>query len=122
VREALVNLSAGKAFTASDVTLFANAMQATETSAGSGADNLERFAKQIAGLGVKVPAMELQLFGTTDKTMGHWRVVAGGTQFNPWPNDKGQSDQLPAAKGLAAGMSDGKGWVLRESLHVGGQK
>ncbi|MEW5738681.1 MAG: hypothetical protein AB1938_07120 [Myxococcota bacterium] len=119
LQQAATRLRDGRAFTPADVTTLANCMQGVETLAGAAPNDLREAAIAIERLGVKVPPMELQLFGKPDGTMGHWRVVSRGTQFNPWPNDKGQSTQLPAKQGLESGKRDGAGWVLRDTVTVG---
>ncbi len=111
-------LGSGKDFTPADVTTLANCMQGVESLAGAEPNDLRETALAIAGLGVKLPPLELQLFGKPDGSMGHWRVVSKGTQFNPWPNANGQSTQLPASQGLEAGKKDGAGWVLRDTVRV----
>ena len=119
LQESLARLATGKAFTPADVTVLAEAMQSFAKQNGADSNDLKALAKSIESLGVKLPKMELQLFGNPDGSMGHWRVESNGTQFNPWPNKDGQSTQLPAKSGLADGVRDGAGWVRREQIPLG---
>ncbi|MFT3709390.1 MAG: hypothetical protein QM817_17260 [Archangium sp.] len=124
LKDALTRLREGKEFMPADVTTLANAIQGSGKLAGAAPEDISAYAKKIEDLGVTLPAMQLQLFGSEDpkKAMGHWRVVAQGTQFNPWPNEQGQSSQIPASKGVAAGKADGAGWTLRDTVNVGTKK
>jgi hypothetical protein len=119
LHDSLVRLREGKAFSAADVTQLAECMQGVESRAGASPRDLREAAEAIQSLGVKLPPMELQQFGDPSGAMGHWRVVSNGTQFNPWPNSKGQSTQVPAKDGLADGSRDGAGWVRREQVAIG---
>jgi len=99
--------------------MLAEAMQGFAKQTGADPNDLRALASSIESLGVRLPPMELQLFGNPDGSMGHWRVVSNGTQFNPWPDQHGQSTQLPASEGQRDGLRDGDGWVCREQVKLG---
>ncbi len=107
-------------FSAADVTFMAEGLYASTGGGGGGtkADDLIALRSAITSLGVSVPRMELQQFGSADGGLGHWRVGVNGKQYNPWPDNKGQSTIISGPTGLADGSSDGVKWTCREKVYI----
>jgi hypothetical protein len=115
---ALQRLQAGREFLPGDVTILAEAMQKYAqqgAQTGMNGADLRSIARAIEGMGVRLPPMTLELYGS-GKGTGHWRVVSGDTQFNPWPDKNGKASQLPVADGQRDGAKDGAGWTRREQV------
>lgn len=119
LKDAVKRIRDGK-FSAADVTLMSEGFLdgIGRKPDGTKAEDLIALRATIGSLGVSVPRMELQQFGSPDGGIGHWRVGVNDKQYNPWPNDKGQSTVIAGPAGLADGGSDGKGWVNREKIYI----
>lgn len=113
VKASLYSLRSGR-FSPADVTLLSMVLQHSTGKAGSSAEDLMALRDGIDRLGVDVPKMELQQFGDLNGGQGHWRVNVGGKQYNPWPDENGQSSVVKG--GLKAGARDGQGWTCREKV------
>ncbi|MFT3842004.1 MAG: hypothetical protein QM723_33745 [Myxococcaceae bacterium] len=120
LKSAMTNIRNGK-FSAADVTMMSEGLTAgmpNGANNGTGAEDLIALRSTITKLGVSVPRMEMQLYGSPDGGLGHWRVGVNDKQYNPWPNSKGQSSTISGPAGLADGAADGKGWTNREKLYM----
>jgi hypothetical protein len=119
LKECVKRIRDGK-FSASDVTFMAEGLYASTGSStgGTNANDLIALRSAITSLGVSVPRMELQQFGSADGGLGHWRVGVNGKQYNPWPDKKGQASIISGPGGLADGASDGVKWTNREKLYI----
>ena len=108
-------------FSAADVTLMSEGLldgMPNGAANGTKAQDLIQLRASITQLGVSVPRMELQQFGSPDGGVGHWRVGINGKQYNPWPDSHGQSSVITGPGGLTDGASDGQRWVNREKVYI----
>lgn len=119
LKECVKRIRDGK-FSAADVTFMAEGLYASTgpSAGGTTGNDLIALRSAITSLGVSVPRMELQQFGSADGGLGHWRVGVNGKQYNPWPDKKGQASIISGPSGLADGASDGVKWTNREKLYI----
>src|SRR6185369_8884447 len=75
LKSAMTNIRNGK-FSAADVTMMSEGLTAgmpNGANNGTGGEDLIALRSTITKLGVSVPRMELQLYGSPDGGLGHWR-------------------------------------------------
>ena len=116
---AALNAIRSGTFSARDVTTLSD--QLLGRNPDTSGNQLMALRATITRLGVNVPRIELQQFGAPDGSMGHWRAMVNGTQYNPWPNADGEAGITREAP-LRAGMADGDGFVCREKLFTDGYR